>query len=133
MTCASIDKNGDSYNFGLVLNRNFIDPLSNNKTIVNMRLKDLEAVLQAMEPFDTSVQKVDLEQYSTDAHLASRLIYTAATGYDDIEGKTVVDLGTGTAMLGKREGELVCTVACVYIIIHEQKREGEGSLQHSRA
>jgi rRNA N6-adenosine-methyltransferase METTL5 len=65
-----------------------------------MKLRDLEAILQSMEPFDTSVQKVDLEQYTTNAHLASRLIFTAATTYDDIEGKTVVDLGTGTAMLG---------------------------------
>mmetsp|Transcript_54395 Transcript_54395/g.69921 ORF Transcript_54395/g.69921 Transcript_54395/m.69921 type:complete len:261 (-) Transcript_54395:190-972(-) len=65
-----------------------------------VRLRDLEAVLQQMEPFDKSLQKIDLEQYSTSPHIASRIIYTCATSYDDIDGKMVVDLGTGTAMLG---------------------------------
>jgi putative methylase len=42
--------------------------------------------------------RVDLEQYRTPPDLAAHLIHTADL-HDDIEGRTVVDLGTGTGML----------------------------------
>jgi putative methylase len=65
-----------------------------------MKIRELEAALQRVRPFDTKLQKIDLEQFPTGWHIASRLVHTAAVGYGDVEGKTVVDLGTGTAMLG---------------------------------
>ena len=64
-----------------------------------MRLRDLEQALQSVRPFDTTLQKIDLEQFPTSYHIASHVIHPASK-YDDIEGKVVVDLGTGTAMLG---------------------------------
>jgi len=42
--------------------------------------------------------RVDLEQYRTPPDLAAHLIHTADL-HGDIEGRTVVDLGTGTGML----------------------------------
>jgi predicted RNA methylase len=65
-----------------------------------MKLKELNSALSSVRPFDTSLQKVELEQYPTGAHLASRLVFTAATSFDDVEDRVVVDLGTGTGMLG---------------------------------
>ncbi len=65
-----------------------------------MRLRDLEAALQGVKPFDTRLQKIELEQFPTGPEIASRLVYTAAKSFDDIEGKIVVDLGTGTGRLG---------------------------------
>ena len=44
--------------------------------------------------------KRELEQYVTSAHLAARMIFTAATSFDDIDEKTVLDLGCGCAVLG---------------------------------
>ena len=64
-----------------------------------MRLRDLEAALQRVKPFDKKLQKIDLEQFPTSWHIASRLIQ-CATENGDIEEKFVVDLGTGTSMLG---------------------------------
>jgi predicted RNA methylase len=58
-----------------------------------MRLKDLEIELQQVDVF--SKPKSFFEQYPTSAHLASRMIYTAATTYNDIEGKWIADLGMG--------------------------------------
>jgi len=52
-----------------------------------------------VRPFDTKLQKIDLEQFPTGFHIAARLVQTAAE-HDDVEGRVVVDLGTGTAMLG---------------------------------
>lgn len=37
---------------------------------------------------------------STSAHLAARMVYTAEFEFGDIEGRTVLDLGCGTGMLG---------------------------------
>eukprot|EP00889_Picochlorum_renovo_P002689 jgi/Picre1/29719/NNA_005102.t1 len=62
-----------------------------------MKLKQLESMLQDVAVFRDP--KVELEQYPTGAHLASRLLYTAATSFDDVESKLVVDLGCGTGML----------------------------------
>lgn len=62
-----------------------------------MKLKELESLMQDIAPFEDP--KVELEQYPTGAHLASRLLYTVANSYDEFEGQTVIDLGCGTAML----------------------------------
>ncbi|KAJ1505852.1 Methyltransferase-like protein 5 [Coelomomyces lativittatus] len=58
-----------------------------------MKLKELESELQCIQPFKHP--KVNLEQYPTSPHLASRLVYTAETVYGDIQGKVVADFGTG--------------------------------------
>jgi len=64
-----------------------------------MRLRDLEEALQTVRPFDKEVQKIELEQFPTSYHIASRVVHMAANN-DDITGKIVIDLGTGTGMLG---------------------------------
>ncbi|GAA5980456.1 hypothetical protein JCM10908_001659 [Rhodotorula pacifica] len=67
-----------------------------------MKLKELEAELQPLKGF--AEPKRELEQYVTSAHLASRMIYTAATSFDDIDERDVLDLGCGCAIL---------SIACV--------------------
>ncbi|KAL6772218.1 DMA3 [Auxenochlorella protothecoides x Auxenochlorella symbiontica] len=62
-----------------------------------MKLKELESLMQEVSPF--LQPKVELEQYPTGAHLASRLLYTVANSYGEFEGKVVADLGCGTGML----------------------------------
>jgi hypothetical protein len=62
-----------------------------------MKLKELEAELQPLRGFETP--KRELEQYVTSAHLASRMLFTAATQFDDIDEKEVLDLGCGCAVL----------------------------------
>lgn len=42
--------------------------------------------------------RVDLEQYTTPPELAANIVHVADL-QDDIEGRTIVDLGTGTGML----------------------------------
>lgn len=63
-----------------------------------MKLKQLESMLQGVEVFENP--KIELEQYPTSAHIASRMLYTAANTYGDIVGRICVDLGCGTGMLG---------------------------------
>jgi putative methylase len=61
-----------------------------------MKKKDLEILLQRVEPF--SRPRADLEQYSTPATIAAEMVFTAyANG--DILDRTVLDLGCGTGML----------------------------------
>ncbi|BGP45043.1 hypothetical protein JCM10450v2_000860 [Rhodotorula kratochvilovae] len=62
-----------------------------------MKLKELEAELQPLKGF--AEPKRELEQYVTSAHLASRMIFTAATQFDDIDEKSILDLGCGCAIL----------------------------------
>ncbi|GAA5896831.1 METTL5 family protein [Sporobolomyces salmoneus] len=62
-----------------------------------MKLKELESELQPLKGF--SEPKRELEQYVTSSHLASRMIFTAATQFDDIEDKIILDLGCGCAVL----------------------------------
>ncbi|KAI9316294.1 methyltransferase-like protein 5-like protein [Dichotomocladium elegans] len=62
-----------------------------------MKLKELEGILQDCAVFDNP--KIQFEQYPTTAHLASRMLYTADTVYDDIENKAVGDFGSGCGIL----------------------------------
>ena len=62
----------------------------------SMKLKQLESLLQDVEPFREPDQM--LEQYPTGAHLASRVV-TAAHAHGDIEDRSVVDLGVGGGVL----------------------------------
>jgi predicted RNA methylase len=63
-----------------------------------MKLKQLESMLSEVNP-DFEKPKVDLEQVSTSPHIASRMIFTAANTYDDIEGCSVGDFGVGPGVL----------------------------------
>ncbi|KAJ1727281.1 hypothetical protein LPJ61_004653 [Coemansia biformis] len=62
-----------------------------------MKLKQLEGYLGDVAVFRDP--KVQLEQYPTTAHLASRVLYTAEATYGDIADKAVVDLGCGCGVL----------------------------------
>ncbi|KAJ1805882.1 hypothetical protein LPJ75_005189, partial [Coemansia sp. RSA 2598] len=62
-----------------------------------MKLKQLEGYLGDVAAFREP--KVQLEQYPTTAHLASRILYTAESSFGDIDDKAVVDLGCGCGML----------------------------------
>ncbi|XP_072978562.1 uncharacterized protein [Typha angustifolia] len=63
-----------------------------------MKLKQLESLLGDLQQF--SDPKVELEQYPTGPHIASRLLYTAENTFDDISGKVVADFGCGCGTLG---------------------------------
>lgn len=62
-----------------------------------LRLRQLEEYLQQLDVFETP--KVALEQYATSAHIASHMLYAAQSQYNDIEGKSVADLGSGCGVL----------------------------------
>ncbi|CAG8554114.1 9663_t:CDS:2 [Ambispora gerdemannii] len=62
-----------------------------------MKLKELEGLLQDVAVFDEP--KIHLEQYVTTPHLASRILFTAHSVYDDIENKIVADFGCGCGIL----------------------------------
>ena len=62
-----------------------------------IKLKKLEEYLQSVDSFEKP--KVLLEQYITPSHIASSLLFTIQNNYDDLDGKFVADLGTGTGML----------------------------------
>ncbi|KAJ8479730.1 hypothetical protein OPV22_023457 [Ensete ventricosum] len=63
-----------------------------------MKLKQLESLLGTLQQF--SHPKVELEQYPTGPHIASRLLYTAENTFGDINGKVVADFGCGCGTLG---------------------------------
>ena len=52
---------------------------------LTMKLKELESYLSQCEPF--TKPKVELEQYPTTSHIASRMLYAAQ---DDIKGNVDV-------------------------------------------
>uniref|UniRef100_A0A7S1SMY4 Methyltransferase small domain-containing protein n=1 Tax=Tetraselmis chuii TaxID=63592 RepID=A0A7S1SMY4_9CHLO len=62
-----------------------------------MKLKQLESMLQDVEPFE--VPKIELEQYPTTAHLASHFLFEVENRFGELDGCSVLDLGCGTAML----------------------------------
>jgi len=62
-----------------------------------LRKKRLEILLSKLKSLQTP--KMDLEQYTIPANLAAEMLYIANSIYDDIHGKTVLDLGTGAGRL----------------------------------
>lgn len=62
-----------------------------------MKLKELQSLMQDIAPF--AEPRIELEQYPTGPHLASRLLFTVDSMFDEFSGRTVIDLGCGTAML----------------------------------
>lgn len=65
--------------------------------MAGLRLRQLEEYLQQLDVFENP--KVSLEQYATSAHIASHLLYTAQSQFDDIKSKIVADLGSGCGTL----------------------------------
>ncbi|CAM6111674.1 unnamed protein product [Calypogeia fissa] len=63
-----------------------------------MKLKQLESMLGDVSQF--SSPKIELEQYPTGPHIASRMLYMAQNSFGDISGKVVADLGCGCGTLG---------------------------------
>jgi putative methylase len=73
-----------------------------------VRKRDLERLLSEIEA--NPLPKAYLEQYTTPSKVAAETLYLAAYVYDDVIGKTVVELGCGTgrlaigaALLGAKE------------------------------
>jgi len=62
-----------------------------------MKLKELEMFMDSIEDFDSP--KVHLEQYSTSPHIGSRMLFTIDNTFDDIQDKSVADLGSGSGRL----------------------------------
>jgi putative methylase len=62
-----------------------------------VRKHDLAIRLQAVNSHHAP--ELMLEQYAIPADLAAQILFRACYEFDDIEGKTVVDLGTGTGRL----------------------------------
>lgn len=62
-----------------------------------MKLKTLECILEDIETFENP--KIELEQYTTSAHIAACILHTAQSAYDDIRNKSVADLGCGSGVL----------------------------------
>jgi len=62
-----------------------------------LRKKRLEILLSKLK--SPQSPKMDLEQYSIPANLAAEMLYVASSIYNDIYGKSVLDLGTGAGRL----------------------------------
>lgn len=65
--------------------------------MASLQLRELEEYLQQLDGFNKP--KILLEQYCTSAHIASRMLYTAQSQFNDVEGRTVADLGSGCGIL----------------------------------
>ncbi|CAJ2636757.1 methyltransferase-like protein 5-like [Trifolium pratense] len=63
-----------------------------------MKLKELESHLGSLDQF--SHPKIELEQYPTGPHIASRMLFTAENSFDDVSNKVVADFGCGCGTLG---------------------------------
>lgn len=62
-----------------------------------IKLKKLEEYLEAVDGF--TKPKIKLEQYATPDHIASCMLYSIQSNFDDIENKIIGDLGCGSGML----------------------------------
>jgi predicted RNA methylase len=69
----------------------------NSTKAIAIRMHELAIRLQTLEAHPRP--KVALEQYTTPADLAARILFRACYEFDDIEHKSVADLGTGTGRL----------------------------------
>lgn len=64
---------------------------------VLIRKRDLVRALQSISPHPRP--RANLEQYTIPADLAAEILFLACYVHEDIEGKSVLDLGTGTGRL----------------------------------
>jgi predicted RNA methylase len=65
--------------------------------VIAMKPKQLQSELQDLRTF--SNPKQNLEQYATTPLLATKLLQVASVEFNDIEEKSVIDLGVGTGVL----------------------------------
>jgi predicted RNA methylase len=63
-----------------------------------LRHKDVISLLSRVPEFPSP--SYELEQYKTSASVAADVVFAAATSFDDIRGRLVLDLGCGTGVLG---------------------------------
>ncbi|OIW15974.1 hypothetical protein TanjilG_04509 [Lupinus angustifolius] len=63
-----------------------------------MKLKQLEGLIGGLDQF--SNPKIELEQYPTGSHIASRMLFTAENSFGDVTNKVVADFGCGCGTLG---------------------------------
>ena len=76
-----------------------------------MKKKDLEILLSRLKSFEK--QRLDLEQYQTEAGIAADLLWYAYM-QGDVEGKVVADLGCGNGVFGV--GALILGAEKVYFL-----------------
>lgn len=62
-----------------------------------MKLRNLQALLEGFE--GPPEPKIELEQYPTPPRLTAEVIFNATNLHEDIDGKSVVDLGCGCGIL----------------------------------
>jgi len=72
--------------------------------MARMKLKELECHLQEVDEFEEP--KILLEQYPTRPHIAACMIHTMASTFDDVEDRSILDLGCGSGVL---------TIGCVML------------------
>ncbi|CAI0628782.1 unnamed protein product [Linum tenue] len=77
---------------------NFVRAPEKGRKKRTMKLKQLESLLGNLQQF--SNPKVELEQYPTGPHIASRMLYMAENSYGDVTEKVVADFGCGCGTLG---------------------------------
>lgn len=65
--------------------------------MAKLKLKKLQCELEDFGTFENP--KIELEQYTTSSHIAACILHTAQFVYDDIENKTIADLGCGSGIL----------------------------------
>lgn len=65
---------------------------------LRMKLKQLESHLGTLQQF--SFPKIELEQYPTGPHIASRMLFAAENSFGDVTDKVVADFGCGCGTLG---------------------------------
>lgn len=83
----------------LLPRQTLLRPLSSRQSRKRqMKLKQLEGLLGNLDQF--SDPKIELEQYPTGPHIASRMLYTAENSFGDISDKVVADFGCGCGTLG---------------------------------
>jgi len=58
---------------------------------------EIEKMLEKLKPHPSP--KIELEQYTTPADIAVELLYTASFIFDDIQSKSILDLGCGSGRL----------------------------------
>lgn len=58
---------------------------------------EIEKMLEKLKPHP--FPKVELEQYTTSADVAAELLFTASFIFDDVQGKSILDLGCGSGRL----------------------------------
>ena len=68
-----------------------------DEKVIAMKPKQLQSELQDLRTF--SNPKQNLEQYATTPLLATKLLQVASVEFNDIEEKSVIDLGVGTGVL----------------------------------